>query len=508
MFLVSVAVLSVIIGLIRKGSLANIVQSDIKASFLFILALLLFIAVQVGDSAGIAFLTDWMYFIRLAAYCLLLLGIILNLNVWMFILLLGAVMNFVVIFINGGKLPVSESAMQIAGIASSSIQDSSIYALTTAATNFPFLGGIIPIPLPSIFAQIISPGIVLMAVGIFGIIQNILLGIVYEYEDEEDDDESDETSATGKLSRKEKKALKANQEEDFFYDDDDEDTDDDDADDIGKDYTMGNININETEDDDDDDVDESIFTTELPDIEDDDDDEENAENSEKSAEEILDEILMREEEPPSESSETESEELSEAMTDTEQEDEPAEQDTYVLPFSETDESVKEEQVPDETVPIDDDSLRYANAENIELAPKNDALLQANELIENTQPQHTFNEELSASVDTDSPFVIVNGRIVENPHYKFKKGTKKESTEGSAQIDSGVYVVRSRNPSLTGKPNFIPPNKRISEPKEQTSLAQHAEKTEPSNADSGYEKVEMKIGDVQIKFWKKDNEENK
>ena len=103
---------------------------------------------------------------------------------------------------------------------------------------------------------------------------------------------------------------------------------------------------------------------------------------------------------------------------------------------------------------------------------------------------------------------MNGRIVENPHYKFKKGTKKESTEGSAQIDSGVYVVRSRNPSLTGKPNFIPPNKRISEPKEQTSLAQHAEKTEPSNADSGYEKVEMKIGDVQIKFWKKDNEENK
>ncbi len=513
MFLVSVAILSVIIGLIRKGSLANIVQSDIKASFLFILALLLFIAVQVGDSAGIAFLTDWMYFIRLTAYCLLLLGIILNLNVWMFILLLGAVMNFVVIFINGGKLPVSESAMQIAGIASSSIQDSSIYALTTAATNFPFLGGIIPIPLPSIFAQIISPGIVLMAVGVFGIIQNILLGIVYEYEDEEDDDdESDETSATEKLSRKEKKALKANQEEDFFYDDDD-DTDDDDMDDIGKDYTMGNININETDDDDDDDddVDESIFTTELPDIENEEGSEENQENSEKSAEEILDEILMREEEPPSESSEAESDELSEEITETEQEDEPAEQDTYVLPFSETDESKQEEQmeeVDDETVPIDDDSLRYANAENIELTPKNDAILQANELIENTQSQNAFNDDLSASVDTDSPFVIVNGRIVENPHYKFKKGTKKESTEGAAQIDSGVYVVRSRNPSLAGKPNFIPPNKRISEPKEQTSHPQHSEKKEVLNTDTGYEKVEMKIGDVQIKFWKKDNEENK
>jgi hypothetical protein len=158
MFLVTVAVLSVIIGLIRKGSLANIIQSDMKASFLFILSLLLFIAVQVGDSTGIAFITSWMYFIRLAAYCLLLLGIILNLNVWMFILLLGAVMNFVVIFINGGKLPVAESALQIAGIATSTIQDSSIYALTTAATNFPFLGGIIPIPLPSIFAQVISPG--------------------------------------------------------------------------------------------------------------------------------------------------------------------------------------------------------------------------------------------------------------------------------------------------------------------------------------------------------------
>ena len=30
------------------------------------------------------------------------------------------------------------------------------------------------------------------------------------------------------------------------------------------------------------------------------------------------------------------------------------------------------------------------------------------------------------VDTDSPFIIVNGRIVENPYYKFKKGAKKRA----------------------------------------------------------------------------------
>ncbi len=80
------------------------------------------------------------------------------------------------------------------------------------------------------------------------------------------------------------------------------------------------------------------------------------------------------------------------------------------------------------------------------------------------------ETVADDIDTDSPFVIVNGRIVENPYYKFKKGAKKEASEGTAQIDSGVYVVRSRNPSLGGKPNFVPPNKRITETKTPGSTA--------------------------------------
>ena len=175
MFLVSIAVLSIIIGLIRKGSFSNILSSDIKASFLFIISLLLFIAVRVGNAAGIALITDWTYFLLLGGYILLLLGIILNLNIWMFVLLFGTVSNFVVTFINGGKMPISLTALQTAGLTAASIENSAIYALSSATTNFPFLGGIIPLPLPSIFAEVISPGTILIAIGVFAIIQNVLL---------------------------------------------------------------------------------------------------------------------------------------------------------------------------------------------------------------------------------------------------------------------------------------------------------------------------------------------
>ncbi len=80
MILIIIAILSVIIGLIRGGSFKNILETDLKVSFLFLLSLLLFIAVKVGNAADVGFIVDFTYWFLLGAYSLLLLGIILNLN--------------------------------------------------------------------------------------------------------------------------------------------------------------------------------------------------------------------------------------------------------------------------------------------------------------------------------------------------------------------------------------------------------------------------------------------
>ena len=589
MFLVSIAVLSIIIGLVRKGSFSNILNSDIKALFLFIISLLLFITVRVGNAAGIALIADWTYFLLLGGYILLLLGIILNLNIWMFVLLFGTVSNFVVTFINSGKMPISLTALQTAGLTAASIEDSAIYALTSATTNFPFLGGIIPLPLPSIFAEVLSPGTVLIAIGIFGIIQNVLLGITYEYEDEFQD--SDQDFMTNENS--------------------------DEEDDFGKDYTVGDINITELEDTtDDDDVDESIFSRELPNLDPDseeenvtddeqstsnteilnelfnerdadqanedhlDDSEEIAEEAEKTeTTEILSEIEQMSESLEADTfsatetvelediSKTDDEAFEEVFGADEDETEDSELNEYLLEsdesegeeyyFSEENENLSEEdteeyfgnedyvaseedaeesnenrlyddsedeedeylddeeydsydsEVEDDIDQIDPLKSAYANKNNDELTLSTNALQEAREVIEKDLSQEKelldFNKKVQndqpLNVDTESPFIIVNGRIVENPYYKFKKGSRKDLPEDDSQMGTGVYVMQSRQPNNSGKPSFSPPKKNNMPP----NIKTNTNINETEAADSGYEKVEMKIGDVQIKFWKKDKD---
>ena len=593
MFLVSIAVLSIIIGLVRKGSFSNILSSDIKASFLFIISLLLFITVRVGNAAGIALITDWTYFLLLGGYILLLLGIILNLNVWMFVLLFGTVSNFVVTFINGGKMPISLTALQTAGLTAASIEDSAIYALSSATTNFPFLGGIIPLPLPSIFAEVLSPGAILIGIGIFGIIQNVLLGIRYEYENEYEDDFQDS-------------------DRDFLFN-----KNADEEDELGRDYTVGDINITELEDtiDDDDDVDESVFSRELPNL-DPDLVEEDVINEDLSASnteilnelfnerdaDLVDENYLDENQEITEETETaeilsEIEQMSksletDALSTTEEElevvsktddeafeevfgidegeTEDSELNEYLLESDESEEDgyyfikenenlaaedaeeyfededfVEDEEDDEENIEgysyddsedeedeyLNDDEYdydydseveedidqidplesEYATKNNDELTLSTNALQEAREVIEKDLSQEKelldFNKKVQndqpLNVDTESPFIIVNGRIVENPYYKFKKGSRKDLPEDNSQMGTGVYVMQSRQPNNSGKPSFSPPKKNNVPPNTKTNINTNI--TEAETTDSGYEKVEMKIGDVQIKFWKKDKD---
>lgn len=193
MFLLILSVISIIIAMIRKGSFSNILDCGIRAWYLFVVALVAFLAVQVGDGMDIEFIQTYAKFFIMGAYALVLVGAIFNLsNLWMIPLLAGSLCNFVVIFMNGGKMPLSESAMRIAGITASVVGESSVMSVASSSTSLPILGGIIPIPLPGVLAQVISLGTVLIGIGLFFVIQNVLLGIVYEYEYEDDEDYDDE----------------------------------------------------------------------------------------------------------------------------------------------------------------------------------------------------------------------------------------------------------------------------------------------------------------------------
>lgn len=92
----------------------------------------------------------------------------------------GVALNFIVMLVNGGKMPVSVEA--IASILDPSYAQTLIDGTTaskhmalTDSTILPFLGDIIPLTSPYPINQVISIGDVVMNFGIFIYLQNVML---------------------------------------------------------------------------------------------------------------------------------------------------------------------------------------------------------------------------------------------------------------------------------------------------------------------------------------------
>ncbi len=183
MFIILVAIISLIIGLIRGGSIKNLFNGGIKCWWLFLVPILLFLALQAGQLLQISLITNNAFLIMVIAYILLFVCIFFNLdNIWMYLLLAGGLLNFVVIFINQAKMPLNPSALSIAHLGEGYLtRFAATVVAASSSTKLAFLGGIIPIPLVSIFRQVISPGTLVMAISTFAILQNAL---IYTYIDE------------------------------------------------------------------------------------------------------------------------------------------------------------------------------------------------------------------------------------------------------------------------------------------------------------------------------------
>lgn len=90
---------------------------------------------------------------------------------------IGTALNFLVILLNGGAMPVSKRALQIPSLAkyTQMIQNGKLASYTFLTDNTPlwFLADIIYLPWPK--EQFISVGDIVMLVGVFLFIQDITL---------------------------------------------------------------------------------------------------------------------------------------------------------------------------------------------------------------------------------------------------------------------------------------------------------------------------------------------
>jgi hypothetical protein len=157
-------IFAVIIGYILKGNIKNLENVDIKKAHLVFISFFIEFFIIIIIRKGIVNIGLFTYMLDFIMYSLLVIFIYLNKNnKYILIMGLGFLLNAIPIFINGGAMPVSTRAAEIAGI-TLNISKEGLYSLINGNTRLGFLGDIIPLTFLLHFA--ISIGDIIAAVGL------------------------------------------------------------------------------------------------------------------------------------------------------------------------------------------------------------------------------------------------------------------------------------------------------------------------------------------------------
>lgn len=174
-------ILSIAVGFIRGGRLRNLGRTPLRHFYLFVLPFVLFAgAYLLLRSASDQPLVAYISVVNVAQYALLVIAIGLNLRVYgMPVIGVGTFFNFAAVAANGGMMPVSESAVRIAGLSqllnSTGTAQFVRHAIMGPETRLKLLGDIVPIPGFACFLpEVASIGDVLVAVGVFILVQRYM----------------------------------------------------------------------------------------------------------------------------------------------------------------------------------------------------------------------------------------------------------------------------------------------------------------------------------------------
>jgi len=172
-------ILSIIVALIRKGKFSNIKYFRFNLWYLLIAAFLIYVGYVAGTIAEVQFVLDYSYWIYFVVYVLVMITVVFNLNnIWSYILVVGIGLNFTATFLNGGKMPILQSALDMAGIKDNAQLYLSYFGATNQLTlTDPYVMGlckILGIPLGA-FGLPISAGDIIIAISMFFIVQKMMV---------------------------------------------------------------------------------------------------------------------------------------------------------------------------------------------------------------------------------------------------------------------------------------------------------------------------------------------
>lgn len=175
------SILSIALAKLRGGKFKRLEDVHIKGWYFLILSLVLQLGLSILKFSNLSFanaiINDYFFYLHLISYLLLILGISLNIKkLSMKVFLIGLLLNFLVIFSNGGKMPVSVDG--IGGMNNTSIEIKSYdikHIAMTDSTKIPYLADIIAIPPPYPLPKIISIGDIFLMLGLYIFFQEAMV---------------------------------------------------------------------------------------------------------------------------------------------------------------------------------------------------------------------------------------------------------------------------------------------------------------------------------------------
>lgn len=197
MLYVYIIIISILIGLLRKGKLSNLTQISLKRIELLILACLIQGGLVFFGTRKVKFILDYSSYALIFSYIVLIIAVWYNKKLkGMKIITLGIIFNFIVIVANGGHMPVLLPSLYRAGLNDFALilKEGSYVTHTLIAekTLCAFLADVFPLPSPFPGPSVVSVGDFLMFFGVFSLIQNAMLKKERNSEDKEENSEARE----------------------------------------------------------------------------------------------------------------------------------------------------------------------------------------------------------------------------------------------------------------------------------------------------------------------------
>jgi hypothetical protein len=170
---------SVVVGKLRGGSFSKMKDASLDKWYCFVSGFLVEFSAVYLAARGFDFFKENIFLIHLISYSLLFAGIYFNRKIPAFkLIFIGVLLNFIVIMANGGHMPVSGETMINIGLVDNmeAIRDGKIitHTLINEKTVFKYLGDIFALGKPYPRPKIFSVGDVIMALGVFAYIQDIM----------------------------------------------------------------------------------------------------------------------------------------------------------------------------------------------------------------------------------------------------------------------------------------------------------------------------------------------